>query len=138
MLNRKLSFVVLLLGVYGCSSSSTPTDAGKDSGKDSGKNDGGDAAATETGGDTAVTETGGDAATDQAADTATSDAGDAAIDAAADASDALTLTPAQARGAYIVNHVAACPDCHTPTKPDGSPDLTKFLAGNASFVVTTG
>ncbi len=34
-----------------------------------------------------------------------------------------------ARGAYLVNHVAVCPDCHTPRNPDGSLDATMFLAG---------
>ncbi|HWZ92926.1 MAG TPA: hypothetical protein VNW92_28870 [Polyangiaceae bacterium] len=38
-----------------------------------------------------------------------------------------------ARGDYIVNHVAACGDCHTPRNMDGSPDLTKMLAGNPAF-----
>jgi mono/diheme cytochrome c family protein len=34
------------------------------------------------------------------------------------------------RGAYLVNHVADCGGCHTPSKADGSPDLSKMLAGN--------
>ena len=38
-----------------------------------------------------------------------------------------------ARGDYLVNHVAACGDCHTPRRADGSPDTSKFLAGNAAF-----
>jgi hypothetical protein len=38
-----------------------------------------------------------------------------------------------ARGDYIVNHVAACGDCHTPRNADGSPDLSNFLAGNEAF-----
>jgi mono/diheme cytochrome c family protein len=33
------------------------------------------------------------------------------------------------RGAYIANAIAHCSDCHTPMNPDGSPDMTKFLAG---------
>jgi len=37
------------------------------------------------------------------------------------------------RGDYIVNHVAACPDCHTPQGPMG-PVPGMFLAGNAAFV----
>jgi len=37
------------------------------------------------------------------------------------------------RGEYLVKHVGACPDCHTPRKADGSPDTTKFLAGNPTF-----
>ena len=39
----------------------------------------------------------------------------------------------QQRGEYLVKHVGACPDCHTPRKADGSPDLAKFLAGNPTF-----
>jgi mono/diheme cytochrome c family protein len=38
------------------------------------------------------------------------------------------------RGDYLVNHVAACPDCHTPRNPDGSFQTGKFLAGAACFV----
>lgn len=34
-----------------------------------------------------------------------------------------------ARGKYLVEHVAACGDCHTPRKDDGSFDATKTLAG---------
>jgi len=37
------------------------------------------------------------------------------------------------RGDYIVNHVAACPDCHTPQGPTG-PVPGMFLAGNPAFV----
>ncbi len=34
-----------------------------------------------------------------------------------------------ARGDYLVNHVAACPDCHTPRNADGSPDMDNYMAG---------
>src|SRR3954468_8600818 len=40
----------------------------------------------------------------------------------------MSLDPVM-RGDYLVNHVAACPDCHTPRKMDGSPDMAKFLSG---------
>lgn len=33
------------------------------------------------------------------------------------------------RGAYIVNAISHCGDCHTPFNPDGSPDFSKMLAG---------
>ncbi len=33
------------------------------------------------------------------------------------------------RGKYLVSAIAICSDCHTPMKPDGSPDMTMFLAG---------
>jgi mono/diheme cytochrome c family protein len=36
-----------------------------------------------------------------------------------------------ARGAYLVDVVAGCGDCHTPRNPDGSPDMTRQLAGSA-------
>ncbi|HEY3592799.1 MAG TPA: hypothetical protein VGL13_02955 [Polyangiaceae bacterium] len=39
-----------------------------------------------------------------------------------------------ARGQYLVDHVIACPDCHTPQTPTG-PDLTHYMAGNPDFVV---
>jgi mono/diheme cytochrome c family protein len=43
--------------------------------------------------------------------------------------------PTIARGEYLVNHVIACSDCHTPKLPNGAPDATKYLAGNANFIV---
>lgn len=39
-----------------------------------------------------------------------------------------------ARGKYLVENVIACSDCHTPKLPSGAPDMTKYLAGNATFV----
>ncbi|WP_394826263.1 c-type cytochrome [Pendulispora albinea] len=41
-----------------------------------------------------------------------------------------------ARGKYIVDTLASCGDCHTPRKSDGSPDMTKYLAGNSCFIGT--
>jgi mono/diheme cytochrome c family protein len=38
------------------------------------------------------------------------------------------------RGRYLVDHVAVCTGCHTPRNPDGSPDLTNYLAGVECFV----
>jgi len=38
-----------------------------------------------------------------------------------------------ARGKYLVEHVGACGDCHTPRKSDGSLDMTKWLAGSQNF-----
>jgi hypothetical protein len=51
--------------------------------------------------------------------------------------DAGALTPLQKRGQYLVDHVIACGDCHTPQGPMG-PDMTKYLAGNANFVAIPG
>lgn len=42
--------------------------------------------------------------------------------------------PHVARGEYLVNHVAACPDCHTPRDDKGAPILEQFLAGAECFV----
>jgi mono/diheme cytochrome c family protein len=39
-----------------------------------------------------------------------------------------------ARGAYLVDHLIACSDCHTPKLASGAPDMTKYLAGNPVFV----
>jgi mono/diheme cytochrome c family protein len=39
-----------------------------------------------------------------------------------------------ARGKYLVDNIIACSDCHTPKTSSGEPDLTKYLAGNATFV----
>jgi mono/diheme cytochrome c family protein len=33
------------------------------------------------------------------------------------------------RGEYIVNVASHCSDCHTTRNPDGSPDMSKYLAG---------
>lgn len=44
----------------------------------------------------------------------------------------LAETPAE-RGAYLVNTIAACGNCHTPKNPDGSEQRDKTLAGG--FVI---
>lgn len=38
------------------------------------------------------------------------------------------------RGKYLVENVIACSDCHTPKTSSGAPDMTKYLAGNRTFV----
>src|SRR5262245_37399838 len=43
------------------------------------------------------------------------------------------LSTIQARGQYLVDHVMACGDCHTPMGPTG-PMPGKYLAGNAEFI----
>lgn len=45
-----------------------------------------------------------------------------------------TESPLVTRGDYLVNHVAACSDCHTPRLPTGAPDMTQYLAGAECFV----
>jgi mono/diheme cytochrome c family protein len=54
--------------------------------------------------------------------TVTPDTGGGGFDGGTDAGDV-------ARGKYLVTNVASCPDCHTPRNPDGSPDMTRWLAG---------
>lgn len=58
-----------------------------------------------------------------------------AVDAAvADGTpDAAPPDPA-IRGKYLVDHVAVCSDCHTPRNQDGSPDLTRYMAGAECFI----
>lgn len=51
------------------------------------------------------------------------------IDAAIDAPP----NPA-VRGKYLVDHVGACAECHTPRNMDGSLDLTRYLAGAECFI----
>ena len=36
-------------------------------------------------------------------------------------------------GEYVAGPVAHCADCHTPRRPDGRPDETKFFAGGFPF-----
>jgi mono/diheme cytochrome c family protein len=38
------------------------------------------------------------------------------------------------RGRYLVAHVAACPDCHSPRRADGSFDPARWLSGVDCFV----
>lgn len=67
------------------------------------------------------------------------DAGDgAAGDGGGDTADGGGLSALELRGKYLVDVVATCGDCHTPRLPSGAPDMTKYLAGNADFIVTPG
>ena len=43
-----------------------------------------------------------------------------------------------ARGKYLVDHVAACGDCHTPRLQNGAPDMSRYLAGVDCFVDANG
>jgi mono/diheme cytochrome c family protein len=45
-----------------------------------------------------------------------------------------TESPVVARGDYLVNHVAACPDCHTPRNEMGAPIMEKYMSGAECFV----
>src|SRR6478672_7058626 len=45
-----------------------------------------------------------------------------------------TANPASiARGQYLVDHLLACGECHTPVDANGKPDKTKYLAGSRSY-----
>jgi len=99
---------MLALTLLGCGGGDGDKDAGTD-------------AATDAGNDTPAGETGGETAGETAGETGGETAGDAPTDGSS-AGDPV-------RGKYIVDHVAACGDCHTPRNMDGSPDLTKYLAG---------
>jgi mono/diheme cytochrome c family protein len=57
-----------------------------------------------------------------------------AIDGAVDGTAVDGGNPLVARGRYLVDHVIACSDCHTPKTATGTPDMTRYLAGNANFV----
>lgn len=68
-----------------------------------------------------------DAPVDAPVTTTDGGADSATVDGGSDAGDPV------ARGKYIVENLAACGDCHTPRKVDGSPDMTKFLSGVDCF-----
>ena len=59
------------------------------------------------------------------------DAGGGDMDAGTDAG----VDPA-VRGQYLVDHLIGCTGCHTPRNMDGSPDMTRYLAGVDCFVDT--
>jgi mono/diheme cytochrome c family protein len=40
------------------------------------------------------------------------------------------------RGQYLVDHVLNCGVCHTPSLPNGEPDMSKYLAGSRSYDFT--
>src|SRR5947207_13850439 len=46
-----------------------------------------------------------------------------------------SLAELQMRGQYLVDHVEACGDCHTPHDPaTGAPNMAMYLAGNPDFI----
>jgi mono/diheme cytochrome c family protein len=117
--------VMLAVGSWGCEDDSgspaVTTDAGSGSGSDAAK----------------------DGSTDGASPDAGSTTPDAGDDAAAPEIDAAPvdgsegdggLTTIQARGQYLVDHVIACGDCHTPQLPTGGFDKSKYLAGGFCFI----
>lgn len=60
---------------------------------------------------------------------------DASLTAAAQSSgNAQTASGDIARGQYLVDDVARCWECHTPVKPDGSWDRSRWLQGGPIFI----
>jgi cytochrome c553 len=146
--------VVLAVGTWGCdddsSSPAVTTDGPTDtaSAKDGAASDGRAAdsgAVVDSGATLDSGPVGADDAADDAADDSAAPAADAApADAAPDdvaPGDASAgdggLTLVQARGQYLVDHVIACGDCHTPQRPDGSFDTSKYLAGGTCFIFSS-
>ncbi len=66
-----------------------------------------------------------DAPVDAPVTTTDGGADSATVDGGSDAGDPV------ARGKYIVENLAACGDCHTPRKVDGSPDMAKRSSKNS-------
>jgi hypothetical protein len=111
-----LAGCVLLAG--GCDDEVTPTPDGGALTGDGGSKDGG-----------GTTTDGGGTTTDSAA-----------ADVATPGPDgsATTLTPQQARGQYLVDHVVACPDSHTPSDAMGRPLPGKYMSGTKCFIMLPG
>lgn len=70
---------------------------------------------------------------DGGSDAATDAGKDSGQDSGSD-DDAGSAAAEVARGKYLVDHIAVCGDCHTPRKPDGSPDQSKLLSGVDCFI----
>ncbi|HVW25023.1 MAG TPA: c-type cytochrome [Polyangiaceae bacterium] len=58
---------------------------------------------------------------------------DSGLDGGAPISLCGSMSDQVACGKYIVEHIEACGDCHTPRLQTGAPDTSKLLAGTASF-----
>jgi hypothetical protein len=63
-------------------------------------------------------------------DGGTTDGGAGSDAATSDGAEAGPSAAVVARGKYLVNNVAACPECHTPRLMTGALDKSKFLAGS--------
>src|SRR5688572_2327341 len=51
-----------------------------------------------------------------------------------DGAPGTALTPQQARGQYLVDHVVACSDCHTPRDAQSRPLPGKYMSGVMCFI----
>lgn len=60
--------------------------------------------------------------------------GEPALGEAGSGGDGEALDPLAARGKYLVDHVIACPDCHTPRNEMGAPIAEMYMAGVECFV----
>jgi cytochrome c553 len=122
--SRLVLVATLALGAWGCSDDDEPAGpTGGTTGTDGSASD-------------AVPATDAVASDANVADTAAADAAaaDAASGDAAEGDGGVVLNDLQKRGQYLVDHVIACPDCHTPQKMDGSPDFSKYMAGGFCFI----
>jgi len=62
------------------------------------------------------------------------DGGKTLLDASTSTVDASApLRGTASRGEYLVDHVLMCGVCHTPSLPNGDPDMSKYLAGSRSY-----
>jgi hypothetical protein len=128
-MERKLAWATMMVGgsvavllAYGCSSDNKKSTPGHDGGTDSSA--GGKSGTGGASGTGAKSGTGGGGVTD---------GGDAGTGLSA-CTGVAGVTDQVSCGQYIVQHIDACADCHSPTNPaTGAPDYTKALSGNPSF-----
>lgn len=93
----------------------------------------------QTGGATGSAGAGGDTAVEAGAGgepgtPAAGSGGEPAMGEAGAGGDGDGLDPLAARGKYLVDHVIACPDCHTPRNEMGAPIPEMYMAGVECFV----
>jgi mono/diheme cytochrome c family protein len=60
-------------------------------------------------------------------------AGEGGANGAGDAGET-SVDPVAARGQYLVDHVIACSDCHTPRNEMGAPIAAQYMAGVECFI----
>jgi hypothetical protein len=85
---------------------------------------GGGKAGSGSGGKAGASATGGSSGASEAGETSVGGTGEGGA----------AESPLAARGDYLVNHVAACPDCHTPRNEMGAPIMEKYMSGAECFV----
>jgi mono/diheme cytochrome c family protein len=136
--NRVLSFLAVPLGLFAFACSSSPNGTG---GGTTSSSSGGTGGTTQSGGTSSGgTTSGGTAGTGGMTTGGSGGSG-------AGGSGGMTTggsggsgaggtggMSAVERGKYLVDSVIDCGQCHTPRKPDGSPDSSLYLAGSPSYV----